>query len=67
MIPKGFRVPRWPDIWKMSEVVSKLSGMGFIGIDLVLDQENKILVLEINGYPGLEIQNVSHESMLMHW
>jgi glutathione synthase/RimK-type ligase-like ATP-grasp enzyme len=34
----------------------ELSGLGYVGVDLVLDEERGALVLELNARPGLAIQ-----------
>ena len=34
----------------------ELSGLGYIGVDLVLDQDQGPLILELNARPGLNIQ-----------
>ena len=38
--------------------------LGYIGIDICIDQALGPLVLEVNGRPGLEIQNVQQEGLL---
>jgi alpha-L-glutamate ligase-like protein len=52
----GFRVPYWPDILEMSRRVSRAVGMGYIGVDIVLDRTRGPLLLEANARPGLAIQ-----------
>jgi alpha-L-glutamate ligase-like protein len=52
----GFRVPFWPEILEMSRRVSQAVGLGYIGVDVVIDQCNGPLLLEANARPGLAIQ-----------
>ncbi|MBE1023724.1 sugar-transfer associated ATP-grasp domain-containing protein, partial [Escherichia coli] len=42
-----------------------LSGLGYIGVDMVLDQEKGPLILELNARPGLNIQ-IANDSGLVH-
>lgn len=52
----GFRVPYWPEILEMSRKVSRAVGMGYTGVDIVLDRGRGPLLLEANARPGLAIQ-----------
>ncbi|MDB5310113.1 MAG: rimK [Gemmataceae bacterium] len=52
----GFHVPYWPQILEMSRKVSHVVGMGYIGVDIVLDRARGPLLLEANARPGLAIQ-----------
>lgn len=52
----GFQVPRWPEILEMSKRVGKALGLGYIGIDIVMDRDRGPLLLEANARPGLAIQ-----------
>lgn len=66
-IPKEFAVPRWQEVVATAERASRLSGLGFSGVDIIIDDKGRILVLEINGFPGLEIQNVDRRSLRDGW
>ena len=48
----GFQVPFWEDILEMSRKVSVAVGMGYIGVDVVLDRTRGPLLLEANARPG---------------
>lgn len=61
----GFQVPYWPRILEMSRKVSEAIGMGYTGIDIVLDRMHGPLLLEANARPGLAIQ-ISNAQGLMH-
>lgn len=63
-IPEGFRLPNWDDIKEVSRICSRLAGLRFSGVDVVLNRLDEVMVLEINGRPGLEIQNVNEDSLL---
>jgi alpha-L-glutamate ligase-like protein len=51
-----FQVPRWPAILDMARKVGKALGLGYIGVDIVMDRERGPLLLEVNARPGLAIQ-----------
>ncbi|MEI7891221.1 MAG: sugar-transfer associated ATP-grasp domain-containing protein [bacterium] len=63
-IPADFVMPKWEQIKKIAVKSSKVSGLVISGIDVILDADDNVLVLEINGRPGIEIQNVNEESLL---
>ena len=52
----GFRVPYWPLILEMSRRVSRATGLGYVGVDVVVDRRQGPLLLEANARPGLAIQ-----------
>ncbi len=52
----GFQVPYWSAILEMSKKVGKAIGLGYIGVDIVLDRDRGPLLLEANARPGLAIQ-----------
>lgn len=63
-IPKGYIVPKWEEIKSIAIKASKLSGLGIIGVDVVLDSDDNVMIIEINGRPGIEIQNINEKSLL---
>ena len=54
----GLQIPRWAEIRDMAIRCQQVTGLGYIGVDICIDHERGPLVLEVNGRPGLEIQNV---------
>jgi alpha-L-glutamate ligase-like protein len=62
----GFRVPFWPDVLEMARRVSTAVGMGYIGVDVVLDRTRGPLLLEANARPGLAIQISNARGLLPH-
>jgi alpha-L-glutamate ligase-like protein len=60
----GFHVPYWPQILDMSRKVSRAVGMGYIGVDIVLDSTRGPLLLEANARPGLAIQISNAQGLL---
>ena len=52
----GWRVPHWDAVLSMSRKVAEGVGLGYIGVDIVVDREAGPLLLEANARPGLAIQ-----------
>jgi len=52
----GVQIPRWDTLLDISARSYELTGLGYVGIDLVLDRTKGPLVLELNARPGLAIQ-----------
>lgn len=52
----GFQMPHWERILEMAGKVSRAVGLGYIGIDIVLDHRDGPMLLEANARPGLAIQ-----------
>ncbi|MBY0269684.1 MAG: alpha-L-glutamate ligase-like protein [Burkholderiales bacterium] len=52
----GVEIPHWPSLLEISARCYDLTGLGYLGIDLVLDRNKGPLVLELNARPGLAIQ-----------
>lgn len=52
----GVQLPDWQGFITLAASCYELCGLGYIGVDMVLDQEKGPLILEINARPGLNIQ-----------
>ena len=52
----GVQLPDWDGFMRLAASCYELSGLGYIGVDLVLDQDQGPLILELNARPGLNIQ-----------
>jgi alpha-L-glutamate ligase-like protein len=52
----GFQVPRWDDILEMAAGCYETIGLGYLGVDIVLDENRGPMILELNARPGLSIQ-----------
>lgn len=51
-----FEIPYWRDILEMAARCYDAVGLGYLGVDIVLDKERGPLILELNARPGLNIQ-----------
>ncbi|WP_462402303.1 alpha-L-glutamate ligase-like protein [Pseudomonas sp. Marseille-QA0332] len=52
----GVQLPNWDGFMKLAAGCYELCGLGYIGVDMVLDQDRGPLILELNARPGLNIQ-----------
>ena len=60
----GFQVPCWPEILTIACRVSRAVGLGYLGVDVVLDRHQGPLLLEANARPGLAIQIANGQGLL---
>ncbi len=60
----GLQIPFWPEICEMAINCQKAIPLGYLGVDICLDEKQGPLVLEVNGRPGIEIQNIRQKGML---
>jgi alpha-L-glutamate ligase-like protein len=60
----GVKVPHWDKLLKIAAQCNDLTGLGYIGVDLVLDREKGPLILEMNARPGLNIQIANRAGLL---
>jgi alpha-L-glutamate ligase-like protein len=52
----GIKVPHWEKFLTLAAGAYELTGLGYLGVDLVLDRDKGPLLLELNARPGLAIQ-----------
>lgn len=50
------QVPYWDQILEIAARCYELTGLGYLGVDIVLDKDRGPLMLELNARPGLNIQ-----------
>ena len=60
----GLTIPEWDTMLDISARCYELTGMGYIGVDIVLDRDLGPLVLELNARPGLAIQIANQQGLL---
>ena len=61
----GREVPLWDEVMAAASRCSKALNLGYIGCDIVIDEQRGPLVLECNAFPGLAIQNVNARGIKM--
>ena len=58
------QIPGWDHLLELSARCYELTGLGYLGVDLVLDKEKGPLMLELNARPGLSIQIANRAGLL---
>lgn len=62
----GKRIPYWQELLALSVQTAKaFPELGYLGVDIVLDQELGPLIMEINVRPGLGIQMANRAGLKM--
>ncbi|MFW3146701.1 MAG: sugar-transfer associated ATP-grasp domain-containing protein [Thermoplasmatota archaeon] len=59
----GFRFNMWEEILETASAAADAMNMGFVGVDLTVDDNRGVVVLEVNKRPGLEIQNANRAGL----
>jgi alpha-L-glutamate ligase-like protein len=60
----GVSVPFWAEVLRLSRRVAEAVGLGYLGVDIVVDAERGPLLLEANARPGLAIQIANGQGLL---
>ncbi len=61
---EGTTVPHWDGMLLVAAKAFEMTGLGYIGVDLVLDRDKGPLLLEMNARPGLQIQVANMAGLL---
>lgn len=60
----AFAVPHWDEVLELAARASNISGLGYLGVDVVIDARYGPLLLELNARPGLAIQLANGEGLV---
>jgi alpha-L-glutamate ligase-like protein len=63
----GLEVPFWDKILNIAAAAYELTGLGYLGVDIVLDKFEGPLMLELNARPGLNIQIANRCGLLKRY
>ena len=63
----GIKVPYWDKILEIAAGCYELTGLGYLGVDIVLDKDLGPVMLELNARPGLNIQIANRDGGLMRY
>ena len=58
------KVPQWIKVLTLASSCYEMSGLGYIGCDIVLDKDKGPMLLELNARPGLAIQIANAAGLL---
>lgn len=57
-------LPKWRRLLELACACSNMTGLGYLGVDLVIDKNLGPMLLELNARPGLSIQMANNEGLL---
>lgn len=60
----GIQIPDWDQVLSLAVRAAAISGLGYQGVDIVIDAARGPLLLELNARPGLAIQIANNEGLL---
>ena len=60
---RGIKIPNWDSVLETAVNASIASGLGYVGVDIVIHPEKGPMVLEMNAQPGLQIQLANMEGL----
>ncbi len=58
------KVPHWESLLELACRCYQMSGLGYLGVDLVIDEDQGPTLLELNARPGLSIQIANNSGIL---
>lgn len=57
------KVPQWQTLLNLAASCYEMTGLGYLGTDMVLDRQHGPMLLELNARPGLAIQMTNGEGL----
>ncbi len=60
----GIEIPHWDRMLMIAARSSEMTGLGYIGVDIIMDRELGPVLLELNARPGLAIQMANGRGLL---
>lgn len=58
------QIPHWDRILEMAVTCHEMTGLGYLGVDLMIDETKGPLMIEVNARPGLAIQMANGVGLL---
>ncbi len=60
----GVQIPQWDVILEMAVTCQEMTGLGYLGVDIMIDKTIGPLMIEVNARPGLAIQMANGVGLL---
>lgn len=57
-------VPEWPALLELAASCYEMTGLGYLGTDIVIDRDRGPMLLELNARPGLSIQIANRRGLV---
>lgn len=61
---EGIKIPHWNQILEIAALSHEMTGLGYMGVDVVIDRQKGPMILEFNARPGLSIQIANGRGLL---
>jgi alpha-L-glutamate ligase-like protein len=59
----GRQIPAWEQILNMAAQFCDITGLGYIGVDIIIDRDKGPMMLEVNARPGIAIQVANQKGL----
>jgi len=59
-------LPQWRRLLSLACACYDMTGLGYLGVDLVMDEQHGPMLLELNARPGLSIQIANNQGLIPH-
>ncbi len=59
----GIQIPGWQGLLELAARCYEITGLGYLGVDVVLDRQHGPMILELNARPGLNIQIANRQGL----
>ncbi len=56
-------VPHWDKLLTLAAACYEMTGLGYLGVDIVLDKDKGPMIIELNARPGLSIQVANYAGL----
>ena len=60
----GIQLPQWDRILEIAVTCHEMTGLGYLGVDLMIDEDFGPMMIEVNARPGLAIQMANGVGLL---
>ena len=57
-------IPHWDRLLSLAAACYEMTGLGYLGVDIVLDRDQGPMIIELNARPGLSIQIANNAGLL---
>ena len=57
-------IPHWDKLLSLAAACYEMTGLGYLGVDIVLDRDQGPMILELNARPGLSIQIANNAGLI---
>ncbi|TVQ84415.1 MAG: alpha-L-glutamate ligase-like protein [Micavibrio sp.] len=59
----GLKIPQWRAVMETAAKAGEMTGLGYLGADIVIDRRHGPMLLELNARPGIAIQTANRTGL----